>query len=292
MTAHQAGLVLLDKPGGITSFNALNVIKKAPGCRKVGHAGTLDKFAQGLLVALTGSFTKLVPFFVGLDKVYEAEITLGKETETLDPEGTVVGEAPVPSLSAIEQILPSFCGTIEQVPPRYSAVHVDGRRAHRLAREGQSFEIKPREISIYDLQILSYTPPLLTIRIHCSKGTYIRSLARDIGLKAGSRGYVSSLKRTRIGPYTVDQAVTPGLFDPDRHLFREKAVFEHLDFINSITVDAASVMNIEKGKHLTDDFFSQPPEGDGLYALFTPENRFVALMENNKGSYSYKFVRA
>ena len=292
MTGQLAGLVLLNKPGGITSFNALNAVKNNPGCKKVGHAGTLDKFAEGLLIALVGNFTKLVPYFVDLHKMYEAEITLGKETDTLDPEGSLVGEAPVPTLSEIQQVLPSFLGTIEQVPPKFSALHVQGRRAYQLAREGQTFQMRPRAVTILNLQVISFRPPLLTIRVHCSKGTYIRSLARDIALQAGSRGYVSSLKRTQIGPFSVEHAVTPDLFDPRHHIIRDKAVFHHLDCIQPVTVDFSSAGKLAKGMRISDDYFDEPPGDDGLYALFTPDDRFIALIEGSKGNYAYKFVRA
>jgi tRNA pseudouridine55 synthase len=211
-----SGFILIDKVPGITSFQSLNRIKKALGTKKVGHTGTLDKFASGLLIALAGKATKQASQFEGFDKIYEATFLFGQETDTLDPEGSVIAEAQPPGIEALKAVLPQFHGTIMQSPPAYSAVHINGKRAYKLAldyktaRSGNAPVMEARPVTIYDLELLSWEegrPALGRFRIHCSKGTYIRSLARDIALKAGSRAYVVELRRTAIGPYRVEDAL-------------------------------------------------------------------------------------
>ena len=200
--------MLIDKPTGITSFSSLSPVKRHVN-RKTGHAGTLDKFASGLMIVLTGAYTKLNPVFSSLDKSYRAEIRLGAETDTLDPEGEVIATSALPSLETLTRVINTqFIGTIPQHPPLYSAIHINGTRAHTLARKGR-VDIVPdaRDITIDSIDIISYENGLLTLDISCSKGTYIRSLARDIARESEARGYVENLRRTRIGPYRVEDAV-------------------------------------------------------------------------------------
>jgi tRNA pseudouridine55 synthase len=205
------GLLLLNKKPGLTSFESLKIVKKALNTRKVGHTGTLDKFASGLLVVLAGRALKLTPWFDRCDKQYEGVIRFGVETDTLDPEGATVAEAAVPSREALERVLPQFRGNILQAPPAYSAIHIDGKRAHELARSGVAVEMEKRPVTIYKLELRSYDPPLAKIHVHCSKGTYIRSLARDLALAAGSRAHLVSLERTRVAGFDLARAVSPEL---------------------------------------------------------------------------------
>lgn len=204
---NKAAILLMHKPSGVTSFGSLFPIKHLVSPH-VGHAGTLDKFAEGLMIVLTGKLTRLNPVFSTLDKKYRAVFHFGQETDTLDPEGTVVAEAPLPSEDCIRDMVSRyFSGTIMQRPPDFSAIHIDGRRAHRLARSGKEIDMPERPVTIYSFDIISWEPPYLTADIHVSKGTYIRSLARDLGLACGSRCYVRQLMRTAIGPYSLDEAV-------------------------------------------------------------------------------------
>jgi tRNA pseudouridine55 synthase len=200
----KTGLLLLDKKPGLTSFESLGELKKALGTSKVGHTGTLDKFASGLLLVLAGRALKLAPWFTRCDKEYRGTIRFGTETDTLDPEGAVVAEGPVPSREALEEALKRFRGDILQTPPVYSAIHVEGRRASELARAGEAPEMKKRPVSVYTLELSSWTPPLAGIRVCCSSGTYIRSLARDIALAAGSRAHLSGLRRIRVAGFRLD----------------------------------------------------------------------------------------
>jgi tRNA pseudouridine55 synthase len=204
------GYILLHKPSGVTSFEALLPVKRLLGTGKVGHTGTLDKFADGLLIALVGKALKQQEAFTHLDKRYTAALFFGKETETLDPEGAVIAEADAPEEAALIAALEKFRGEIMQTPPAYSAIHVNGKRASQLARQGKAPELKARPVTIYALELLSYEKPLAKIAVHCSSGTYIRALARDIAYACRSRAYVSALTRTMIGPYRLEDAAPLG----------------------------------------------------------------------------------
>lgn len=202
----KASILLINKKPGLTSFSSLNDIKRTID-PKVGHAGTLDKFARGLLIVLTGSMTKLNVLFSTMDKSYRAEISFGSETDTLDPEGQVIATAAIPSFEEIQQAIPSFLGSIEQQPPQYSALHINGKRASDLARSGKEVEMAKRPITVYSFEPVSYDNGLLVTDIHVSKGTYIRSLARDLGIATKSRAHLIGLERTSIGPFSLSEAV-------------------------------------------------------------------------------------
>jgi tRNA pseudouridine55 synthase len=213
-----SGLALLRKPEGITSFQALFPLKRALGSGKVGHAGTLDRFACGLLIALTGSYSRLASYVQRGEKRYRGVIAFGTETETLDPEGRVIAEAPPPLRSDLEAALEKFRGRIMQVPPAYSAVHVGGRRAYKIARGGSEPELAERPVEIYSLDLLSYEGSAALIELRCSSGTYVRSLARDLALACASRAHLTALERLSIGPFRVEESSAPDAFDPERDL--------------------------------------------------------------------------
>jgi tRNA pseudouridine55 synthase len=199
-------IILLNKPLGVTSFEALYPVKKFLNTGKVGHTGTLDKFASGLMLVLSGRALKQQEKLTHLDKCYEGVICFGKETDTLDPEGKIIAEAPPPSLENLNLALEKFRGEITQAPPEYSAIHINGKRASELARAGKKPEMKKRAVTIYELTLVSYTPPNANIFVHCSSGTYLRSLARDIALACDSRGCLVELTRTKIGEYSLADA--------------------------------------------------------------------------------------
>ena len=201
-------IIPLNKQVDVTSAKSLNGVKRNIN-KKVGHTGTLDKFAEGLLIALTGRYTKLTEEYMNLKTTYLATIKFGEETDTLDPEGKVIYTSSViPSRDDIKETLSSkFLGETTQTPPLYSALHINGKRASDLARTGVEFEIKERKINIYSNEIVSYENGLLTARFEVSRGTYIRSIARDLGVSLGSRGYLTALKRERIGCFTLSDAV-------------------------------------------------------------------------------------
>ncbi|MBR1402900.1 MAG: tRNA pseudouridine(55) synthase TruB [Treponema sp.] len=202
-----SGIVLLAKQAGKTSFSSLSSVKRALGTTKVGHTGTLDSFAEGLLVVLVGHLTHLVPHITNFDKTYEALIEFGTETDTLDPTGQVVKTGKIPTKEEVASVLGEFWGETEQVPPAFSALHVDGKRASDLAREGKSVELRARKITISSIRLLDFSDKWARIEVSCSKGTYIRSLARDIAAKCGTVAHLKELKRTRVGPFRLDDAV-------------------------------------------------------------------------------------
>lgn len=204
-------VVLLDKQPGLTSYTSLRVLKKALG-KKSGHAGTLDKFASGLLISFSGKCTKLNDVFMGLEKTYIAQISFGSQTDTLDPEGEVVATSSLPSYEDIKLKLETFIGEIDQVPPAYSAIHIDGKRSYELARSNAEFTIPSKRVKLHEYEILEvvYENDLvkkLLIKIRVSKGFYVRSFARDLANSVGSCAFVSELRRNQIGPFSVDEAV-------------------------------------------------------------------------------------
>jgi tRNA pseudouridine55 synthase len=210
-------ILLIDKPAGWTSFDVVAKIrgiasKQAGRKIKVGHAGTLDPFATGLLIVLLGDATKRQEKYMKLDKEYVATISLGMISSTGDPEGEIkkvlTTNYDVPGEDDVSSCLDKFIGEIEQVPPRHSAIKVDGKRAYTLAREGVEFELGARIIKVHSLDALSYIWPELKISVSCSSGTYVRTLAEDIGEELGCGAYLTALRRTKIGKYQLDDALT------------------------------------------------------------------------------------
>ena len=205
-------MILIDKPAGMTSFGVVarvrRKLKDEFGHKvKVGHTGTLDPFATGLLILLSGKFTKKSNEFLKLDKVYETTIKLGYISNTGDTEGEIEKKSNKKiGLKEIQEILKSFVGKVEQTPPKFSAIKINGQRAYKLARKGADFEVPSRKVTIYNIEILEYEYPILKLRCHVSSGTYIRTLAEDIGKKLGVGAYCESLRRLKIGEYDVKDA--------------------------------------------------------------------------------------
>ncbi len=209
-------IILVDKPAGISSFGVVAKVRGALKAQfghkiKVGHTGTLDPFATGLLILLSGKMTKKSSEFLKLDKVYEATMKLGYVSSTGDPEGEIEPYSTSPpskplELEKIRPVVQSFVGKIKQTPPRYSAIKINGERAYKLARKGQEFEVPSREIEIYKIEILRYEWPEVKIRCFVSSGTYIRTLAEDIGVELGTGAYLIALRRIKVGEYNIKDA--------------------------------------------------------------------------------------
>ncbi len=204
------GILLLDKPSGITSNEALQTVKHLFFARKAGHTGSLDPLASGLLPICLGEATKVSGFLLDADKRYWVECKLGERTATGDAEGEVLESRPVASYDEqqLEAVLAQFRGPIQQIPPMYSALKHQGQRLYKLARQGIEVEREPRDIQIHALNLLAFAGDRLEIDVHCSKGTYVRTLAEDIGEKLGCGAHVTGLRRTAVGPYREDQMVT------------------------------------------------------------------------------------
>ena len=204
------GVLNLDKPRGMTSQQAVTQVKRLLGVKKAGHAGTLDPMATGVLLVCLGEATKISSLLMDMRKTYEAELRLGQRTDTLDADGTVIEERQVDefTMDDIEKALAGFRGRIMQTPPMYSALKRDGRPLYELAREGRTVERKEREVTVYGLESTGYDHPFLRIRVTCSKGTYVRTLAEDIASALGTVAHLSALRRTRVGVFDVLDAVT------------------------------------------------------------------------------------
>lgn len=195
-------VTVMKKEGGITSYRALSPLKQAVKGSKVGHTGTLDQFASGIMVALTGEATRLNPLFTACDKRYRAALSFGAETDTLDPEGQVVASGGrIPKREEVEAVLPSFIGPCLQVPPVYSAIHIGGKRAYQEARKGNDVVLEPRPVTIHSLSLVDFRDGVAIIDAHVGKGTYIRSLGRDIARALGTYGHLEALERYKVGPF-------------------------------------------------------------------------------------------
>ena len=205
-TAATDGLLLLDKPAGITSHDAVLAARRALGEKRIGHAGTLDPFATGLLVLLTGRATRLLPYIPGEPKVYDATIQFGSETDTEDPLGSVIREAACPSEADVRAALPTFTGVITQVPPAYSAKRVDGQRAYEAARAGVTLALKPVSITVHSWKLLAWHGDACDVRIVCGGGTYVRSLARDLARQVHSAAHLRALRRVSAGAFDLSAA--------------------------------------------------------------------------------------
>lgn len=283
-------LFLINKKSGVTSFQTVAQVRRKLKIKKAGHAGTLDQFASGLLLILTGRYTRLVEYFTDFDKVYRGTFEFGVETDTLDPEGEIICRSSVPTLNEIESVLPSFLGKIYQQPPQYSAVHINGERAYRLALQGKNPEMPVREVEIYDMKILSYNPPFLDVEVHCSKGTYIRSLARDLAKACGTCGYVKSLQRSAVSHFPLQNSITiDELKEDGSDGLKDRELFKILPQFPQIELKELFLTSFLCGKPLKNSWF----EGDlsmGISAVFQKE-RFLGIIEKKGEDFiQYRFV--
>jgi len=255
------------------------VVRKRLGTRSVGHAGTLDPFATGLLVVLVGRATRLARFIEGAEKCYDATVRLGVATETDDATGTVTREvtpAAWPTLEQVTSAASALTGRQLQVPPAYSAKHVDGTRSYALARAGRAVELAPVEVIVHALDVAGWIPPDLTLRARVGRGTYIRSLARDLGERLALPAHCAELRRTSIGPFRVQDAIAPDLVSA-ASLVPPAAMLQHLW---SEVVGADAVREIGFGRAVT----QQVPH-DGTGALIAGDGRLVAVAEGRDGAW-------
>jgi len=260
------GLLLVDKPAGITSHDAVDRLRRALGIRKVGHAGTLDPAATGLLLIGVGRATRLLRFLGELPKLYEGTGLLGVETSTLDATGDVTGERPVHvTEEEVRAALESFVGEIEQRPPAFSAVKVGGGRLYDAARRGEKLEAAPRRVVVYAFNLRRFDPPQFDFRVRCSGGTYVRSLVADVGGVLGCGAHLKSLRRTGIGPFNVSDARPP---DAPGELFPIQAAVAHLA---AVTLDADEARVAAHGSVLG------PAGIAGPYRALDPDGRLIGI---------------
>lgn len=281
------GIVLLDKPLGITSNRALQIVKRLFQAAKAGHTGSLDPLATGLLPLCLGEATKVSGFLLDADKVYLATLKLGVKTFSADAEGEVIETRAVENYSKkqINAAIEPFLGDIEQVPPMHSALKVDGQPLYKLAHQGIVVERKSRPVHIYDIQLLRYDGDEIDIEVHCSKGTYIRTLAEDIGEKLGCGAHLSALRRTETGPFHLEESVTLEELEE----LTEHAATEGYDAADSILMPAEEALPDWDDVELSEDaaFYIcrgqavQVPNApiEGLVRLFSEKEGFLGIGE-------------
>ncbi len=276
-------IVLVDKPADITSFDVIKILRKRLQIKKIGHAGVLDKMATGLLICATGKATKLLSIFENSYKIYKAQITLGIKTDTYDITGRVLEKRKVDiDRSKIEETLLKFRGEIEQIPPPFSNVKYKGKRLYKYALKGEKVDIKPRKIMIYDIKLIDFDGYVLTIEVKCSKGTYIRTLAHDIGEDLSCGGVVSALRRTFIYPFSVDEA---GDIENPVILNLEKALY----FLDEIVVSEDFLSHIKNGV-LPCLIFDCSKLKENFYKLVDESGKAIAVIERKDKVYSYKAI--
>lgn len=268
-------ILLIDKPVGIGSTDVVRIVKRSLGIKKVGHCGTLDPLAEGLLIVVTGKCCKIARFIEDGVKEYVATITFGKSSLTLDAEGPFSEEQEVKEVSSevINKVLDSFVGIILQTPPIYSALKVDGKRLYEYARENKEVEIKSREVEIGELELINYDINTLTFRCVCSKGTYIRTLAQDIATKLGNLGYVSYLKRTRIADLRLSDANS--IEDIKNGTYQSISMYEALKNYKMIEVSDEIAERVKQGK-------TESLKYKGQYVIINKDKSVIAMCENNK----------
>lgn len=261
-----SGILLVNKPVGPTSHDVVARIRKVAGMKRVGHAGTLDPFASGLLLVLLGQATRLAEYLIPLDKSYQARARLGIETTTHDPEGETVREdSSWSSLSApdVAHALEGFHGRLLQEPPVYSAKKVRGESAHRRVRRGEDVRLEPTEVTVHEIELLAFQPPTVEFHVRCSSGTYIRALARDLGRQLGPGAHLTGLIRTSIGPFPLEESVPlDSLISAEavKNWLRPPAVA--LGHIPTVEVEAGDALRIRQGRPL--------PKPDGGFRDGTP----------------------
>jgi tRNA pseudouridine55 synthase len=269
----RSGILLLDKPKGLTSHDVVARTRRAAGTRKVGHAGTLDPMATGLLVLGINSSTRLLTYLVGLDKEYLATIRLGQSTTTDDAEGEVTATADASGVTdeSIAAGIASLTGAISQVPSSVSAIKVDGKRAYALVREGEQVELKARAVTISAFELLERRGDELDVRVECSSGTYIRALARDLGADLGVGAHLTALRRTRIGPFGIAQAHELESLDVETALIEPAAAASTL--FDRVVLSDTQALELSQGKR----FMVEAPDGSPVAAV-TGSGRLVGLV--------------
>jgi tRNA pseudouridine55 synthase len=265
-TVPPGGLLLIDKPAGITSHDAVAKVRSALGVRKVGHSGTLDPAATGLLLMGVGRATRLLRFLGDLPKVYRGRGVLGVETDTLDAAGTVVGESAVDvGETELRAALERFTGDIAQVPPAYSAVKVGGQRLYRAARRGEHVEAAARSVHVHSFDLLLFASPAFDFEVRCSAGTYVRSLVADVGRVLGCGAHLAELRRIAIGPFRVEAATSPD--DPGPLLPPDRAV-EHLSGVT---------LHPEEARVAVHGCCLGPAGIAGPYRALAPDGRLIGI---------------
>lgn len=291
MSAARHGVLVVDKPAGMTSASVVAVARRALRQKRVGHTGTLDPMATGVLALVVGEATKLAGFLLADDKSYEGELELGVQTDTLDADGQVVARdeagAAAVSPAALEAAIAALRGPSQQVPPMYSALKRGGRPLHELARKGEHLELDPRDIVVHEFTLLGFEPPRARFRVACTKGTYVRALARDLGVALGCGAHLTALRRTRAGIFTLEQAIALDAVSAGSPMVAPSAVLPHLP---SFTAPIELVPNIVSGQPVPWERLSRAPAPPGELMLLTPGGDLLALAHLEGGRLRYERV--
>lgn len=283
------GIINVYKPKGITSFDVVARIRKIAGTRRVGHTGTLDPIACGVLPVCIGKATKIVQYILNENKQYNAELKLGETTDTYDTEGKVIKVSDVLcDESEIIQVIKSFIGGINQIPPMYSAIKVNGRKLYELAREGKTIERAARPINIYDITINSVNIPYVNFSVICSKGTYIRSLCYDIGTKLGCGGVMCNLERSKTGIFTKETSVKLEDLNSENILSHLISMGDSLKEYETIDIEDKFLKPLINGVVLKDSAITCRFENDKIYRIYHNDN-FIGL--GSKISYGIKLTK-
>ncbi len=293
------GILVIDKPEGITSFDVVREVRRHLGTRKVGHTGTLDPMATGVLPVCVGSATRLVPLLTDGEKEYLATVCLGISTDTQDRTGVVLARSDVPSFSKeeLEKVLDSFRGSFDQLPPMYSAVKVRGKRLYELARQGKEIERPCRLVTVQTLELQEWVHPYLRLRVVCSKGTYIRSLAHDIGQRLGCHAHLSDLRRTRSGRLSLEDAFTLEEMRKSQSLSQCLiSESQSLSFLPELKVGTEQRAKISNGQRLStieglSEILCQKQLGQKL-RLVSLDGELLAVIEWRNGEPKYQRVFA
>jgi len=284
------GIFNINKPPGSTSFSIVSLVRRLSGQRRVGHAGTLDPIAAGVLPICMGKGTRVVEFLLEESKTYRAQIELGKTTDSHDAAGRVTAEADCSSISRrqIEQALEPFRGEILQTPPMYSALKHNGQRLYHLAREGITVERESRPATIYNLELIEFQPPVVILEVECSRGTYIRSLAHDLGKLLGCGAHIKNLVRTKYGPFYIKDAVTPagleeafGSDDWQRLLYPVDYVMSHW---SSVVVGEEQEQLIKHGSGVVIEDSTPESDKEKRCRAYSREGCFLAVLYYNDES--------
>jgi tRNA pseudouridine55 synthase len=277
-----SGILNIDKPAGWTSHDVVARVRSLTRQKRVGHAGTLDPMATGVLLVCVGQATRVSEYLMELRKLYRARIRFGIATDTYDAEGRVTAQSDViPSRQEIEALLPRFTGSILQAPPPYSALKVEGEPAYRRARRGEAVEQAPRPVEIYEIRLLAWAPPDLEIEVACGRGTYIRSLANDLGQAAGSAAHLAALERRAVGHFTIEDATSMPEFEAlvadDLWQQRLSPLDEALLQYEALVVSAADAERLKNGQPVQVGGVA----GGQLRRAYGPDGVFIALVEGD-----------
>ncbi len=291
------GVLVVDKPAGPTSFEVVRRVRALLGVKKVGHTGTLDPFATGVLPLCLGEATKVAGFVLEGDKAYDAGVLLGTETDTQDVTGKVVRQAPIPTLTRelVEAQLERFRGTFLQTPPMYSAVKVQGKRLYELARAGQEVERPAREVAVHELSLQDFSAQRLSLRVRCSKGFFVRTLAHDLGQALGSAACLERLRRLHSGPFSLSPALSPDAIEalvrkgrpggPDAIRAQLMTMDQALAELAQVTVLESQVRSVLHGVPV------EVPGAPGLVRVKAPDGRLLAVADRMAGGrLSYRRV--